>query len=100
MSDATDSGPRTVELPEALDFTAAAPLADRLLNCVGEDLVIDASAVQRLGGSCLQVLIAAARTWNAENGSLTIERPSARFLEDLKSLGFEPETLLTGVASS
>jgi hypothetical protein len=64
MSDTPDPdpGPKTVVLEDALDFTAAAPLADRLTSCVGEDLVIDASAVQRLGGSCLQVLIAAARS--------------------------------------
>ena len=100
MSDATDAGSRTFELPEALDFTAAAPLADQLSNLVGEDLVIDASAVQRLCGSCLQVLIGAARTWKAEGGSLTLQNPSARFVEDLKLLGLEPETLMPGGASS
>jgi chemotaxis protein CheX len=100
MSEDTEPGPRTVQLPEALDLPAAVPLAEQLLGCVGEDLVIDARAAQRLGASCLQVLLAAARTWKAEGNSVSLESPSDRFLEDLRLLGFEPETLLTGVASS
>ncbi len=99
MSDDPRAGPRTVELPEALDLIAAAPLAESLLRCLGQDLVIDAGAVQRLGASCLQVLIAAARAWKAEGDSLTLDRPSPRFLEDLGLLGYEPETLLNGAAS-
>ncbi len=96
MSDDPRAGSRTVALPEALDLTAAAPLAESLLHCLGEDLIIDAAAVRRLGASCLQVLIAAARAWKREGDTLILERPSPRFLEDLSLLGYEPETLLNG----
>ena len=47
--------------------------------------------------SCLQVLLAAARTWKAEGDVLTLQNPSARFLEDLNLLGLEPGTFLNGV---
>jgi chemotaxis protein CheX len=94
------AGPPTFQLPEALELTAAAPLTEALLRRVGEDLILDAGAVRRLGASCLQVLIAAARAWKAEGDSLTLDRPSPRFLEDLSLLGYEPKSLLNGAASS
>ncbi len=52
-----------LELPALLDLNAAGPLAEALHRRVGEDLVLDGSNVQRLGASCLQVLLAAARAW-------------------------------------
>jgi chemotaxis protein CheX len=91
--------PRTIELPDALDLPAAGRLAESLLKLVGEDLAIDASKVQRLGASCLQVLLSAARTWKAENTSLTLANGSERFIDDLRLLGFTPETLFSGARS-
>jgi chemotaxis protein CheX len=85
------------ELPENLDMPAAAPLAEALSKCVGEPLALDAARVARLGASCLQVMLSAARTWNSVGDPLTLQNPSARFLEDLNLLGFEPDTFLTGV---
>jgi chemotaxis protein CheX len=90
------AAPRTIELADALDLPAAARLAESLLKLVGEDLAIDASKVQRLGASCLQVLLSAARTWKAENTSLTLANGSERFIDDLRLLGFTPETLFSG----
>ncbi len=89
--------PRVIELPENLDMPAAAALAEAVLKRVGEPLAVDASRVQRLGASCLQVLLAAARTWKAEGDALTLSSASPRFLEDLKLLGLAPETFLDGV---
>jgi chemotaxis protein CheX len=83
-------------LPEALDLPAAASLKESLVKLVGQDLIIDASKVQRLGASCLQVLISAARTWKAESTSLTLAHGSERFIDDLRLLGFTPETLSSG----
>jgi len=88
---------RVIELPETLDMPAAAPLAATLMKLVGGPLSIDASKVQRLGASCLQVLLAAARTWKAEGDALTLQDPSPRFLEDLNLLGLESGTFLSGV---
>ena len=91
------SAPHVIELPEHLDMPAAAPLAETFLKRVGEPVAIDASRVARLGASCLQVLLAAARTWKSEGDALTLRSPSPRFLEDLNLLGLEPDTFLTGV---
>ena len=88
---------RVIELPDNLDMPAAAPLAESCSKRVGEPLAVDASRVQRLGASCVQVLLAAARTWKAEGDALTLQNPTPRFLEDLNLLGLEPDTFLTGV---
>ena len=89
--------PRVIELPENLDMPVAAQLTDAFLKLVGEPLAVDASRVQRLGASCLQVLLAAARTWKVEGHALSLQNPSPRFLEDLNLLGLEPGTFLNGV---
>lgn len=54
---------QTIRLPAVLDLTEAAPLAETLLCARGVDVRLDASEVTRLGGQCLQVLLAAAKTW-------------------------------------
>ncbi len=89
--------PNVIELPENMDLPAAAPLAEAFLKRVGEPMAVDASRVNRLGAACLQVLLAAARTWKSEGDALTLKDPSARFLEDLNLLGLEPGTFLNGV---
>jgi chemotaxis protein CheX len=89
--------PRLIELPENLDMPAAAQLVEALLKRTGAPLALDASKVSRLGASCLQVLLAAARTWKVQGHALTLSNASARFLEDLNLLGLEPDTFLTGV---
>jgi chemotaxis protein CheX len=95
----TASAPRLFELPAALDLNAAGPLADALHKHVGEDLVIDGSKVLRLGASCLQVLLAAARTWGAEGAAISLDNPSPRLVEDLRLLGFDAVSLFDGATS-
>jgi chemotaxis protein CheX len=85
-----------IELPENLDLSAAAALAEAFAKHVGEPLAVDASRVNRLGASCLQVLLAAARTWKSEGDALTLQNGSSRFLEDLNLLGLDPKTCLNG----
>jgi len=53
-------------LGPALDLSAAAPLRTLLLAHRFQDLDLDASAVSRVGGQCVQVLLAAKRTWDAD----------------------------------
>ena len=89
--------PRVIELPENLDMPVAAPLAEAFGKLAGEPVEIDASRVNRLGASCLQVMLAAARSWKAASAALTLKNPSPRFLEDLGLLGLEPDTFLNGV---
>ncbi len=88
--------PRVFELPAALDLNAAGPLAEALQRHFGEDLTLDGSKVHRLGASCLQVLLAAARSWAAEDASLSLDKPTPRFVEDLRLLGFDATTFFEG----
>ena len=53
-------------LAEALDMRAAAPLLEAVRGRRGGDLELDASCVERLGGQCLQVLLAAEAAWAAD----------------------------------
>ncbi len=85
--------PTTVPLPAILDLAAAGPLTERLLAARGTDLTIDASEVLRVGGQCLQALVAAAKTWSADRASFEIARPSPEFVEALQRFGIEPGVL-------
>jgi chemotaxis protein CheX len=91
------AAPRVIELPEQLDMPVAAHLAQSFAALVGEPLAVDGARVQRLGASCAQVLLAAARTWKSEGDPLSLQNPSPRLLEDLNLLGLEPATFLSGV---
>lgn len=85
-----------VKLAEFLDLAAAAPLVATLLERRGKPIVIDGSAVHQLGAQCVQVLLSAKRTWSADGASLSIVNCAPRMIEDLRSLGIEPATLISG----
>jgi chemotaxis protein CheX len=96
ISAAKSSGNHILELPPALDLNAAGPLVEALQKHLGEELVIDGSKVQRMGASCLQVLLAAARTWANDGVSLALDNPTPRLVEDLRLLGFDATNFLDG----
>ncbi len=76
-----------VMLAETLDMLAATPLAADLLTRRGQDLAIDASAVQRLGAQCLQVLLAARATWAEDGHAFCVIGASTAFAEASVLLG-------------
>ncbi|WP_207801782.1 STAS domain-containing protein [Phenylobacterium hankyongense] len=76
-----------VRLGEVLDLNAATPLATELLALRGRDLEVDASAVQRLGAQCLQVLLSARDTWDADGAGFAVVGPSPEFSAVLALLG-------------
>jgi chemotaxis protein CheX len=78
---------KRLQLPEVLDLTAAAPLAQSFLSYRGAELSVDASRVRRVGAQCLQVLLAAAVTWSADGLRLRLEKPTEEFLEGSRLLG-------------
>ena len=82
-------------LPISLDLPAARPLAAALLERRGQSITIDASAVGQVGAQCLQVLLSAKQTWQADGVSLSIVNCAARMIEDLKLIGIE-RALVTG----
>ncbi len=80
------TGPPLI-LPEALDLPAAAPLTAALLARRGQDVALDASAAQRLGGQCLQVLLAAQATWAEDGRNFRIYGASCELAEAAALLG-------------
>lgn len=90
------SAGKRLQLPEVLDLTAAAPLAQTLLSHRGSELSLDASAVRRIGAQCLQVLVAAATAWKADGMRLALEKPTEEFLEGSRLLGIQLDRDLAG----
>jgi len=84
---ATKAEDAVLKLPAVLDLQAAAALREQLLSKRGLPLRIEAAEVQRLGAQCLQVLLAAQRSWAAEGLPLHIDAPSEDFTGALKILG-------------
>ena len=76
-------------LEPVLDLGAAERLHTRLMELRGQPLDIDASQVERLGGLCLQVLISARNTWQADGQSAVIGHASTAF-EDAWSMFAAP----------
>ncbi|HEX4767585.1 MAG TPA: STAS domain-containing protein [Lichenihabitans sp.] len=83
---AAPPGP-TLALDEILDITAAGDLARKLLALRGLPIAIDASGVRHVGAQCSQVLLSAARTWEADAQTFRLLDPSAEFTEGLRLLG-------------
>ncbi len=86
-------GPRhdpSYALAEILDSNAAAELASDLLARRGAPLTLDASRVQKLGGLCLQVLLAARASWALDKIPFALSIPSAAFRESLTQFGADP----------
>jgi len=85
-------------LPASLDLPSARPLAAALLARRGKPIVIDASAVGQVGAQCVQVLLSAKRTWQADGVSLSIVNCAPRMIEDLRLIGID-RTLMIGELS-
>lgn len=85
-SPAPDSA-AVLRLGQVLDLNAAGPLANEFLALRGRDLEVDASAVERLGAQCLQVLLSARRTWDADGAAFAVIAPSDEFTSTLALLG-------------
>lgn len=79
-----------LKLPPVLDVRSAGPLCERLRAVRGTGLKLDASEVERLGGLCLQVLISARKTWQADGKAFAVLAASDAFSAALKLSGAEP----------
>lgn len=77
----------TLILPDVLDLNAAEPLKADLLALRGHPLTLDASAVERLGGLCLQVLLSASKTWAADGVNLSLGSVSQYWTEQWAAFG-------------
>ncbi len=73
-----------MRLPQILDLGAATPLWANLNGVRGQALHLDASDVERLGGLCLQVLLAAQAQWRTDGVDFSIVNSSAAFAEGVR----------------
>jgi chemotaxis protein CheX len=76
-------------LPETLDLKAAGPLKTAILSLRGDALEVQADQVRRLGGLCLQVLLAARKAWAEDGKPFSITGPSEAFVETTRLFGAE-----------
>ncbi|WP_425997938.1 STAS domain-containing protein [Caulobacter sp. DWR1-3-2b1] len=74
-------------LPETLDLKAAGPLKSAFLAHRGEALEVEAGQVRRLGGLCLQILLAARKAWADDGKPFSITGPSEAFVETTRLFG-------------
>jgi chemotaxis protein CheX len=73
-----------MRLPQILDLGAAAPLWSNLNEARGQPLQLDGSEVERVGGLCLQVLLAAQARWTGDGAPFAIVNPSVAFAEGIQ----------------
>ena len=83
----SDSPSSDLVLPASLDIQQAAPLQARLLALRGQAVTLDGSAVERLGGLCLQVLLSAQCTWIGDGQTLRISPVSEAFARQWTAFG-------------
>ena len=76
-----------VVLAAVLDIQQAAPLREELIALRGQEVVVDGSAVDRLGALCLQVLISAQQTWAQDGLRLVIDNASCAFASQWNAFG-------------
>ena len=88
------SAAKTLSLDNVLDLNAAGSLHSQLMAERGSDLVIDASAVERVGALCIQVLMSAAKTWQEEKHSLTFAQMSEALMKTMQLAGVNYDHML------
>jgi chemotaxis protein CheX len=82
-----DAAPAVLMLADCLDLTAATPLARDLLAASGAPIALDGSAVRRIGGQCLQVLLAGQAAWAADGMAFEVVNPSPELTDGLALMG-------------
>lgn len=89
-----DQPSQPLMLPDCLDSAAAITIKEMLLTQRGNAIAVDASQVRRVGVQSLQVLVAAARSWQRDGSSYRLENPSSEFLETIALVGLPHQELL------
>jgi chemotaxis protein CheX len=85
--EAKSAKPQVLSLGESLDLAAAAPLQAEILGLRGGPLTLDASSVLRVGGLCLQVLLAARTAWRSDDRAFSVADASPEFRSCLERVG-------------
>jgi chemotaxis protein CheX len=87
-------GEKTISLAAVLDLNEAAALRGKLMGLRGSNVVIDASGVERVGALCVQVIMAAAKTWDEDELSFTFSKVSDAFQKTMQLIGVNVDHLL------
>ena len=83
----------TYQLPSVLDLKVASSLREQFVGRRGSALRVDASRVERLGGLCLQILIAARTAWADDRQDFMLEDSSSELTAVLGTFGLTPLAL-------
>ncbi|AVA20299.1 MULTISPECIES: STAS domain-containing protein [Rhizobium] len=87
-------GEKTISLAAVLDLNEASTLRGKLVGLRGSNVVIDASGVERIGALCVQVIMAAAKTWDEDKLSFTFSKVSDAFQKTMQLIGVDIDHLL------
>ncbi len=85
---------KSLALAATLDLNEATELHGKLMALRGNDLTIDASAVQKSGAQCIQVLFAAAKSWEEDKKEFKLENVSDAFKATMQLAGVNYEPLV------
>lgn len=89
VSNGIARGRRTLTLPSGLDILVASTLGKSLIDCRGEDVVVDASFFRWTGEHAVRVLSSALSVWKADGRAMTLANAPASLIEDLRYFGVE-----------
>src|ERR1700712_467367 len=81
-------------LAAVLDLNEASTLRGKLVALRGHNVVLDASGVERAGTLCIQVIMAAAKTWEEDKLSFTFSKVSDAFQKTMQLIGVNIDHLL------
>ena len=74
-------------LDTKLDSAAAEALQTTFLASTDDDIVLDGSGVEQLGGMCLELIMGARHLWGESGKSVTLENASPHMIDDLRHFG-------------
>ena len=80
-----------LKLPEVLDQRGAQTVSAQLLSQLGQDMILDASGIRRLGAVGVEMLIAAHHQWEQDGTAFEIRNWSQDALKALSILGVTPQ---------
>ena len=76
-----------VVLNSKLDSAHAEALRDILLKNQSDDIELDGSAVEQIGGQCLELLMSVRHLWGQNGKSVVLENASKQMIDDLARFG-------------
>ena len=92
---ARKAAPKTLALAPVLDLNEASALHAKLMELRGNPVEVDASAVERVGALCVQVLMAGAKTWEEEKLSFSFSKMSDAFTKTTQLIGVDVDRLMS-----